>query len=115
MATRPRYFPDLRSYADHLERAGLLRRVQGEVDPVLEVPDRPAGVRERGPALLFEATEGIRLPLVMNLFGTMERIEIALGRHPQAIGTELVETLQRLNPPASSRCGNRGSSSRAAS
>ena len=36
----------------------------------------------------------------MNLFGTMERIELALGRHPQAIGRELVETLQRLNPPS---------------
>jgi 4-hydroxy-3-polyprenylbenzoate decarboxylase len=36
----------------------------------------------------------------MNLFGAMDRIELALGRHPQAIGTELVETLQRLNPPS---------------
>ena len=49
MATRPRYFPDLRSFADHLERAGLLRRVQAEVDPVLEVPEIVQRViRERG-------------------------------------------------------------------
>jgi UbiD family decarboxylase len=37
---------------------------------------------------------------VMNLFGAMDRIELALGRHPRAIGAELVETLQRLNPPS---------------
>jgi 4-hydroxy-3-polyprenylbenzoate decarboxylase len=36
----------------------------------------------------------------MNLYGTMERIELALGRHPQQIGQELVETLLRLNPPS---------------
>ena len=101
MATRPRYFPDLRSFADHLERAGLLRRVQAEVDPVLEVPEIVQRViRERGPALLFERPKGAVFPLVMNLFGTMERIELALGRHPQSIGSELVETLQRLNPPS---------------
>src|SRR5262245_48287905 len=101
MATRPRYFPDLRSFADHLERAGLLRRVTAEVDPVLEVPEIVQRViRERGPALLFERPKGSAFPLVMNLFGTMERIELALGRHPQSIGSELVETLQRLNPPS---------------
>jgi 4-hydroxy-3-polyprenylbenzoate decarboxylase len=55
MATRPRYFPDLRSFVGHLERAGLLRRVGVEVDPVLEVPEIVQRVvRERGPALLFE-------------------------------------------------------------
>jgi 4-hydroxy-3-polyprenylbenzoate decarboxylase len=101
MATRPRYFPDLRSFADHLERTGLLRRVRAEVDPVLEVPEIVQRViRERGPALMFERPKGAAFPLVMNLFGTMERIELALGRHPQAIGSELVATLQRLNPPS---------------
>jgi UbiD family decarboxylase len=101
MATRPRYFPDLRSFAEHLERAGLLRRIKAEVDPVLEVPEIVQRVvRERGPAVLFERPRGAAFPLVMNLFGTMERIELALGRHPHAIGSELVETLQRLNPPS---------------
>jgi 4-hydroxy-3-polyprenylbenzoate decarboxylase len=36
----------------------------------------------------------------MNLFGSMARIELALGRHPQAIGIELVSALQALNPPS---------------
>ncbi|MBA3554201.1 MAG: UbiD family decarboxylase [Gemmatimonadales bacterium] len=101
MATRPRYFPDLQSFVAHLERAGQLRRVHAEVDPVLEVPEIVQRVvRERGPALLFERPKGSAFPLVMNLFGTMDRIEIALGRPPRAIGAELVQALQRLNPPS---------------
>lgn len=98
-APTPR-FPDLNSFVTHLERTGQLRRVRAEVDPVLEVPEIVQRViREGGPALLFERPAGSAFPLVMNLFGAVERIELALGRHPQAIGTELVETLQRLNPP----------------
>jgi 4-hydroxy-3-polyprenylbenzoate decarboxylase len=71
------------------------------VDPILEVSELVQRVvREQGPALLFEQPLGSSVPLVMNLFGTMQRVELALGRHPQAIGAELVETLQRLNPPS---------------
>ena len=99
-ATPPR-FADLNGFVMYLERTGRLRRVRAEVDPVLEVPEIVQRViREGGPALLFERPRGSAFPLVMNLFGAMERIELALGRHPQAIGTELVETLQRLNPPS---------------
>jgi 4-hydroxy-3-polyprenylbenzoate decarboxylase len=94
-------FPDLRSFVTHLERAGLLRRVRVPVDPVLEASEiAQRVVRDGGPALLFEQPRGATVPLVMNLFGTMQRIELALGRHPHVIGQELVETLQRLNPPS---------------
>ena len=37
-----------------------------------------------GPALLFERVRGAAFPLVMNLFGSRRRIELALGRHPEA-------------------------------
>ena len=98
---RPPRFAGLHDFVTLLERAGRLRRVRVEVDPVYEVPELVQRViREGGPALLFERPRGSPFPLVMNLFGAMDRIEMALGRHPQAIGTELVETLQRLNPPS---------------
>ena len=94
-------FADLHDYVAALEGTGRLRRVGIEVDPVYEVPEIVQRViREGGPALLFERPTGSPFPLVMNLFGTMDRIELALGRHPQAIGSELVDTLQRLNPPS---------------
>ena len=71
------------------------------MDPRLEASEIVQRViRRQGPALLFERPKGSSFPLVMNLYGTMERIEIALGRHPQQIGQELVETLLRLNPPS---------------
>jgi len=100
-ASRRPPFRDLRSFVAELERTGRLRRVRVPVDPILEVSELVQRVvREGGPALLFEQPLGSSVPLVMNLFGTMDRVELALGRHPQAIGIELVEVLQRLNPPS---------------
>jgi UbiD family decarboxylase len=94
-------FPDLQSFVRRLERTGQLRRVAVEVDPVLEVSEIVQRVvREGGPALLFERPRGSSFPLVMNLFGSMPRIELALGGHPQAIGRQLVEAIERLNPPS---------------
>lgn len=93
-------FADLRAFVAHLEATGQLRRVTAEVDPVYEVPELVQRVvRQDGPALLFERVKGADFPLVMNLFGSMARIEAALGRHPDAIGSELVNTIQALNPP----------------
>ena len=98
MGTR---FPDLGSFVAHLERVGQLRRIAVEVDPVYEASEIVQRVvRANGPALLFERVKGADFPLVMNLFGSMARIESALGRHPEEIGRELVETIQALNPPS---------------
>jgi UbiD family decarboxylase len=98
---RPRFFADLRGYIRHLERSGELTRVRVEVDPDLEVSEiTQRVVREGGPALLFERVRGADFKLVTNLFGSMRRIEIALGRHPREIGEELLGLLDRLNPPS---------------
>ncbi len=96
-----RRFPDLGSFVAELERLGELRRVRVEVDPVLEVSEiAQRVVREQGPALLFERVRGADTPLVMNLFGSPARVELALGRPPRAIGAELVAAAQALNPPS---------------
>ena len=100
-ASGPGPFSDLRSFVTYLERTGRLKRVTVPVDPVLEISEiLQRVVREQGPALLFERPKGSDIPLVTNLFGTMDRMELALGHHPQAIGSELVDALQRLNPPS---------------
>jgi UbiD family decarboxylase len=94
-------FPDLQSYVAELERTGQLRRVTAEVDARLEVSEIVQRVvREEGPALLFERVRGAAFPLVMNLFGSRRRIELALGRHPEEIGRELLAAVQGLNPPS---------------
>jgi 4-hydroxy-3-polyprenylbenzoate decarboxylase len=97
-ATTP--WPDLRSFVAELERLGELKRVRAEVDPKFEASEIVQRVvRQDGPALLFERVKGAEFPLVMNLFGSDRRIELALGRHPQQIGEELLSLIQRLNPP----------------
>ena len=78
-----------------------MKRVRAEVDPKFEASEIVQRViRENGPALLFERVKGAQFPLVMNLFGSDRRIELALGRHPQEIGQELLGLIQRLNPPS---------------
>src|SRR5262249_40418088 len=57
-------------------------------------------LREQGPALLFEHPKGSSTPLLMNLFGTMDRVRTALGREPAEIGNELIQTFQKVNPPS---------------
>lgn len=93
-------FPDLSSYIAHLESIGELHRVTTEVDPIYEASEIVQRVvRQTGPAVLFERVKGADYPLVMNLLGSMRRIEAALGRHPEEVGRELVETFQAINPP----------------
>jgi 4-hydroxy-3-polyprenylbenzoate decarboxylase len=108
-------FEDLHRFAEHLERKGLLRRIHAEVDPVLEASEiAQRVVREGGPALFFEHPKGGAMPLVMNLFGTAERIREALGRDPAEIGAELLGAVERMNPPSlAGLWANRGTAKRA--
>jgi 4-hydroxybenzoate decarboxylase subunit C len=94
-------FENLQSFVAHLEITKQLRRIRAEVDPVLEAGEIAQRVLlEGGPALFFERPKGGSMPLVMNLFGTMERVRAALGRDPAEIGEELFRAVQRLNPPS---------------
>lgn len=94
-------FYDLQGYIAHLEKIGDITRIKTEVDPVLEVTEiADRVIREDGPALIFENVKGADFPLAMNLFGTEERVELALGRKPSDVGNELVEIFNKLNPPS---------------
>jgi len=94
-------FSDLQEFVRHLESTGQLKRIRVEVDPVLEAGEISQRVlREGGPALLFERPKGSSTPLVMNLFGTMQRVRTALGREPSEIGRELLTVAQKVNPPS---------------
>jgi 4-hydroxy-3-polyprenylbenzoate decarboxylase len=74
-------YRDLRDFLSQLEGKGLLRRIGAEVSPKLEMTeicDRT--LRAGGPALLFERPAGYDIPVLGNLFGTPERVAMALGR-----------------------------------
>src|SRR3972149_2073657 len=94
-------FSDLQAYIQHLESIGDLKRIKAEVDPILEITEVYSRVvKERGPALIFENVKGSPFPLAINLFGTEERVELALGRKPREVGEELVFLFEKLNPPS---------------
>jgi len=91
---------DLRTFVAELEAAGELRRIAAPVDPALEITEiADRVVKREGPALLFENVNGADFPLLINPLGTERRIEMALGRHPAAIGEMLLDLAQRANPP----------------
>jgi 4-hydroxy-3-polyprenylbenzoate decarboxylase len=78
-------YRDLREFVKALEKAGELKRVRAEVDPVLEITEVAQRVardpnrapRSVGPALLFERPKGSRYPLLINAFGSVKRMCLA--------------------------------------
>ncbi|MGE5644237.1 MAG: menaquinone biosynthesis decarboxylase [Acidobacteriota bacterium] len=72
-------FTDLRDFIRALEKAGELERIPFEVDPVLEITEfADRSVKRGGPALLFEKPKGSNIPVLINAFASMRRMEIAL-------------------------------------
>jgi len=91
---------DLQTFLAQLEQQGQLARVRVEVDPELEITEIATRiVKQEGPALLFERVKGSSFPLAINLLGNERRIELALGRHPQAVGVELKRLIEVAMPP----------------
>lgn len=93
-------FRDLREFIAALEEAGQLKRVRVPVDPILEVAEITDRVSKRGgPALLFEQVKGSALPLVINAFGSPERMCLALGvKAVEEVAAELEGLLETKAP-----------------
>jgi len=73
-------YPDLRSFIAELQRRGELLRVTEPVSHELEITEiADRMVKQGGPALLFENIPGKEFPLVIGLYGTRERMALALG------------------------------------
>jgi 4-hydroxy-3-polyprenylbenzoate decarboxylase len=73
-------FDDLRSFLRVLEKKRELVRIPFEVDPYLEITEfADRAVKTGAPALLFEKPKGSVVPLAINLFASMRRMELALG------------------------------------
>ncbi len=89
-------YKDLREFLALLEQRRLLTRISAEVDPVLEIAEiNDRVVKAGGPALLFENPKGSRFPCVVNLFGTPERMRLALEVEDlDDIGREMLQFLE---------------------
>ena len=93
-------YKDLREFLAHLERHGLLKRIGVAVDPNLEMTEICDRVlRQRGPALLFENPTGHRIPVLGNLFGTPERVALAMGQDEMSGLREVGRLLAFLKEP----------------
>jgi 4-hydroxy-3-polyprenylbenzoate decarboxylase len=72
-------YSDLRDFIGKLEKEGELRRISIEVDPVLEIAEfADRAVKSSGPALLFERPKGYKIPVLINSYASMRRMELAL-------------------------------------
>jgi 4-hydroxy-3-polyprenylbenzoate decarboxylase len=96
-------FNDLRDFIKVLEDKERLKRISLPVNPYLEmteVCDRT--LRQGGPALLFENPSNNKTPVLANLFGTTERVAMAMGatqsKELREIGT-LLAFLKEPEPP----------------
>src|SRR5256885_11539103 len=75
-------YADLTDFLADLDRRRMLARVKEPVSPDLEiaaVSDRACKSPNGGPALLFEAPAGFDIPVATSIFGSLERMCLALG------------------------------------
>ena len=79
-------FDDLRQWITALDRAGELKRIKTEADPILEIAEITDRVSKSktgkpgGPALLFQNIKGYPgSQLLINQFGSEARMKLALG------------------------------------
>ncbi|MBE3555180.1 MAG: UbiD family decarboxylase, partial [Thermicanus sp.] len=97
-------FLNLRQYLETLRKEKDLVVIEAPVDPYLELAEiHRRVIEEEGPALLFTQVKGKSFPVVTNLFGTMRRVERAMGSNPEEMVKGLVQLLPDLMPPKISR------------
>ena len=105
-------YHDLRDWIAQLDRAGELKRLREEVDPILEIAEitdrvskasRKGGIQGHapgGPALLFERVKGYRgTSVLMNQFGSRRRMEMALETSSLDEIAGRIQTLMEMKSP----------------
>jgi 4-hydroxy-3-polyprenylbenzoate decarboxylase len=93
-------YRDLREFIRALEEKGELKRITVEVDPILEITEfADRAVKSGGPALLFEKPKGYAIPVLINAFASMRKMEIALEvASVEEIAARIVEFLEMRMP-----------------
>jgi len=93
-------YDDLRDFIRALEKAGELKRIPFEVDPYLEITEfADRSVKSGGPALLFEKPKCSDVPVLINAFASMHRMEIALEvSSVEEVAAQISELLAMQKP-----------------
>src|SRR5215510_8322953 len=102
-------YEDLREWMAALDKAGELKRIRAEVDPILEITEITDRVskgaakkygRPGGPALLFENVKGANgVPVLINQFGSERRMQMALGAEQLDEVAERIRHLLNMKSP----------------
>ncbi len=93
-------YVDLRDFCDQLQAAGKLVRIATPVSPKLEMTEiADRCLRAEGPALLFERPVGATLPVLTNVFGTVDRVAAGMGSESVAALREIGTVLASLREP----------------
>lgn len=103
-------FADLRAFLDHCEKQGQLLRISQPVQMRLEATElQRRFMMKKGPALLLEnaiLNDGSksRFPVLLNLFGTVERVAWGLGCNSQELFEfgDFLAYLRQPQPPEKS-------------
>src|ERR1700676_2481843 len=93
-------YRDLREFIRALEKKHELKRIPFEVDTALEITEfADRAVKQGGPALLFEKPKGGTMPVLINEFASMRKMEIALEVDSvEEIAKRIVEFLEMRMP-----------------
>src|SRR5687767_6568017 len=95
-------YSDINDFIADLDKRGLLSRIRESVNPDLEiaaVTDRVCKLPGGGPGLLFERPTGFDMPVATNLFGSTERMCLALGTPSlDAVAKEIDEMMTPKMP-----------------
>jgi 4-hydroxy-3-polyprenylbenzoate decarboxylase len=93
-------YTNLSDFVQVLENAGELRRIAHPVKAELEIAEIADRVMKAGgPALLFENVVGKNIPLLINAFGSMKRMSIALGVNDIEEIAKKISKLIQIQPP----------------
>ena len=96
-------YPSLREFIYQLEREEELLRIKERVSPILEITeitDRISKQPGGGKALLFENVEGSSMSVLINAFGSVKRMNMALGVHDIEDIPKRIERYIKIPPPS---------------
>ena len=91
---------NLRMFLAALRKSGQVIDVTVPCDPDQEIPEIHRRVIEQnGKVLFFHNVMGSPFPVVTNLFGTLERVQLAFGLRPEKFVQDLAKLAHELMPP----------------
>lgn len=95
-------YNSLQEFVQLLDREGELKRISHPVKAELEITEIADRVmKSGGPALLFEKVVGKQIPLLINAFGSMKRMTLALGVQDINEIARDIDKLIKTKPPKS--------------